>query len=163
MKVDDDEFAEWYAAVKDDCYRAVLVSMPNADSPADLLAESFARAYANWTSVRTHPAPRAWVLRTALNLHRDSWRRKSRGRLLERMSDVSYDDAPIDPVLVSALDELSERQRQVVVLRVILGLSTRQVASELGVEPSTVPVHLRRGLAALRSAQEIKEYFHEDV
>lgn len=163
MKVDDDEFAEWYAAVKDDCYRAVLVSMPNADSPADLLAESFARAYANWASVRVHPAPRAWVLRTALNLHRDSWRRKSRGRLLERRSDVSYDDAPIDPVLVSALDELSERQRQVVVLRVILGLSTRQVAAELGVEPSTVPVHLRRGLAALRSAQEIKEYFHEDV
>lgn len=163
MKVDDDEFAEWYAAVKDDCYRAVLVSMPNADSPADLLAESFARAYASWTSVRVHPAPRAWVLRTALNLHRDSWRRTSRARLPERKADFSCDETPIDPVLMTALRELSERQRQVVVLRVILGLSTRQVAVELGIEPSTVPVHLRRGLATLRSAQSIKEYFHEDV
>lgn len=163
MTPDEEDFAEWYAAVKDDCYRAVLVTMPNADSPADLLAESFARAYANWPSVRTHPAPRAWVLRTALNLHRDMWRRRSRPRLLREASDVSYDDPPIDPMLVRAMARLSERQRQVLVLRVILGLSTRQVAAELGVEPSTVPVHLRRALAALRSAQEIKEYMHENV
>ncbi len=163
MNPDADEFAEWYATVKDDCYRAVLVAIPNADSPADLLAEAFTRAYANWATVRTHPAPRAWVLRTALNLHRDSWRRNSRHRHLEPGPTVSHDHASIDPVLVQALAELSERQRHVVVLRVILGLSTRQVATELGIEPTTVPVHLRRGLTSLRSAPAIKEYVNDNL
>lgn len=66
-------------------------------------------------------------------------------------------------MIVQALAALSERQRQAVVFRVILGLSTRQVATELGIEPSTVPVHLRRGLAALRWVPAIKEYVDESV
>lgn len=156
------EFSDFYSASKDACLRAVLASMPNAAEPDDLVAEAFSRAFGQWASVRSHPAPRAWVLRTALNLHRDEWRKRSRPLRLVR--DGSADDAVdepsrrLDPMLVRALDQLSDRQRQIIVLRVLLGLSTAQTATEVGIDASTVPVHLSRALSSLRTSPLIKEY-----
>ena len=57
---------------------------------------------------------------------------------------------PIDPRLLEALQALPERQRQVIALRVLLGLSGEQTASELGITSGSVGTHLHRALAALR-------------
>jgi DNA-directed RNA polymerase specialized sigma24 family protein len=70
------EFAEFYAAARDDCLRTVLASTGDRQAAEDCVAESFARAWASWRTVRAHPAPRAWIVRTALNLHVSSWRRR---------------------------------------------------------------------------------------
>jgi DNA-directed RNA polymerase specialized sigma24 family protein len=39
----------------------------------DQVAEAFTKAWMSWRKVRHHPAPRAWVVRTALNTGA-SWR-----------------------------------------------------------------------------------------
>jgi DNA-directed RNA polymerase specialized sigma24 family protein len=44
----------------------------------ELVAEAFARAWASWHTVSGHPAPRAWVVRTALNANTFRWRRRHR-------------------------------------------------------------------------------------
>ena len=61
----ESEFAEFYEAARDDCLRAVLVSVGDRNTAEDLVAEAFARAWARWRQVRRHPAPRAWVVTTA--------------------------------------------------------------------------------------------------
>jgi DNA-directed RNA polymerase specialized sigma24 family protein len=61
------DFAEFYRGAADECLRAVLVSIGNQDTAQELVDEAFARAWASWHTVRTHPAPKAWVVRTALN------------------------------------------------------------------------------------------------
>src|SRR5260370_832439 len=72
------EFAEFYARSRDDCLRTVLATVRDVDKAQDLVAEAFARAWASWGRVSRHPAPRAWVVRTALNLSVSSWRRHRR-------------------------------------------------------------------------------------
>ena len=72
------DFAEFYAASRDDCLRAVLASVGSRDAAQDLVDEAFARAWASWGKVSKHPAPRAWVVRTALNLSVSVWRRRRR-------------------------------------------------------------------------------------
>jgi DNA-directed RNA polymerase specialized sigma24 family protein len=72
-------FAEFYQTSRDDCLRAVFASVGDRQAAEDLVAEAFARACANWRTVRRHPAPRAWVVRTALNT-RVSWWRRARHR-----------------------------------------------------------------------------------
>jgi RNA polymerase sigma-70 factor (ECF subfamily) len=62
------DFAEFYAGSRDDCLRTVLATVRDVDKAQDLVAEAFARAWASWRRVSRHPAPRAWVVRTALNL-----------------------------------------------------------------------------------------------
>ena len=72
------DFAEFYREAKDDCLRTVLVSVGDQDTAQELVAEAFARAWASWRTVSRHPAPRAWVVRTALNLSVSRWRRHRR-------------------------------------------------------------------------------------
>ncbi len=150
------EFSAFYESSKDECLRAAAVSMANAEAPDDLVAEAFSRAWDQWPSVRVHPAPRAWVLRTALNLHRDEWRRRSRPLRLVTEQPTEADWLPLDPRIPEAVEQLSERQRQVLVYRVLLGLSTAETAAEIGIDASTVPVHLRRALSALRTSPLIQ-------
>lgn len=146
------EFEAFYRDAKDPCFRALLATVGSVAEADDLLAESFTRALARWSQVRRHPRPEAWVVRTALNLHRDRWRRSQRQqRLLQRREHVDHVDV-VDPALMAAVQALPERQREVVALRVLLGLSAEQTGEVLGVDPGTVGTHLRRGLAALRSA-----------
>ena len=47
-------------------------------------------------------------------------------------------------------EPVAERQRQVVALRILLGLSGEQSAIELGITAGSVGTHLHRALAALR-------------
>jgi RNA polymerase sigma-70 factor (ECF subfamily) len=145
-------FEEFYLSTRDRCFRAVLATVGNADEADDLVAESYTRALANWSSVADHPAPSAWVVRTALNLHRDRWRKSNRLRLLPPMNQEPAFTADIDPALLASLAQLSARQRDVVVYRVLLGLSASDTARELDIDAGTVGTHLRRALAALRGA-----------
>jgi hypothetical protein len=62
------DFAEFYRGSADECLRAVLVSVGDLDTAQDLVNEAFARAWASWRTVSRHPAPAAWVVRTALAL-----------------------------------------------------------------------------------------------
>ena len=149
------EFAEFYAAAKDDCLRVVLVSVGDRPLAEDLVAEAFTRAWISWRTVRAHPAPRAWVVRTALNVHVSWWRRRRREVLADGGPSVSAPaadpPAPVDEALVRAIRALPLRQREVIALRVFFDLDTETTARTLGVSPGTVGAHLHRALAALRA------------
>jgi RNA polymerase sigma factor (sigma-70 family) len=147
------DFASFYQASRDDCLRTVLASVGDMDTAQDMVAEAFARAWASWRKVRRHPAPRAWVVRTALNAGVSSWRKRRRDQPL--LDDVDAAAASLaDPIgreLMEALQRLPVRQRQVVAFRIILDLDTAGTAKALGIAPGTVKAHLSQGLATLRN------------
>ena len=147
------DFAEFYASAKDDCLRAVLASTGDVQAAEDLVAEAFARAWAAWRSVSRHPAPRAWVVRTALNTRVSWWRRRHREVALgqaDGLADAPGRGDPADSQLMAAVVRLPLRQRQVVGLRLFLDLDTARTAEVLGIAPGTVTAHLTRAIAALR-------------
>ena len=147
------EFSEFYAAAKDDCLRIVLVSVGNRQLAEDLVAEAFTRAWTSWRKVRDHPAPRAWVVRTALNAHVSWWRRHRRELPSETVASSSATWQPdgIDEALVAAIRALPARQREVIVFRVFFDLDTDATAALLGISPGTVGAHLHRALGTLRT------------
>jgi RNA polymerase sigma-70 factor (sigma-E family) len=152
------DFAEFYRSSRDDCLRTVLVMVGDQDSAQELVAEAFARACASWRTVSGHPAPAAWVVRTALNLNISRWRRRHRevpvpdpGLLAERPAPGPAAQDRVDPQIMAALRRLPARQRQVIALRLILDLDTSGTARVLGIAPNTVMAHMARALAALRS------------
>jgi len=146
------EFSSFYAAAKDDCLRSVLVTVADRELAEDLVAEAFTRAWASWRTVRAHPAPRAWVVRTALNLHVSWWRRRRRETGLDdRDPAAPQDGGGPDGELLAAVRQLPVRQQQVIILRLLFDLDAQATARELGIAPGTVGVHLHRALAALRA------------
>jgi RNA polymerase sigma-70 factor (ECF subfamily) len=151
------EFAEFYAVARDDCLRIVMVSVGDRELAEDLVAEAFTRAWSSWRKVREHPAPRAWVVRTALNAHVSWWRRRRREVVLDghevpsmTAREPAVDGTLADDALVAAVRRLPARQRQVIVLRVFFDLDTQTTADVLGIAPGTVGAHLHRAIAALR-------------
>jgi RNA polymerase sigma factor (sigma-70 family) len=148
------DFAEFYALAKDDCLRAVLACTGDRPAAEDLVAEAFARAWASWHKVGTHPAPRAWVVKTALNTRVSVWRRHRREVALDHAdaaaAAVQPDDGLVDAKLMAVLLRLPLRQRQVVALRIFLDLDTAHTARLLGIAPGTVTAHMARAVVALR-------------
>ena len=151
---DEADFAGFYERSRDACLRAVQVSVADRQHAEDLLAEAFARAWANWRQVRHHPAPSAWVVRTALNT-RVSWWRRRRREVEWADHEPPAVDSPeqvFDSTLLAALRQLPLRQREVIALRVLLDLNTEMTARALGIAPGTVTAHLARAMATLRHA-----------
>jgi RNA polymerase sigma factor (sigma-70 family) len=150
------DFAEFYRVAKDECLFTVLVSVGDRDVAQELVAEAFARAWASWRTVSEHPAPKAWVVRTALNANISRWRRRRREipvpdpRLVTDLPADWRADSSVDPRIMAALMRLPARQRQVVALRLFLDLDTDRTAVMLGIAPGTVQAHLGRAIAALR-------------
>jgi RNA polymerase sigma factor (sigma-70 family) len=152
------DFAEFYRDAKDECLLAVLVTVGDRDTAQDLVAEAFARAWASWPAVSRHPAPAAWVVRTALNAGVSRWRRRRRelamadlAVLADRPATDEVGGGSVDPSIMAALLRLPARQRQVVALRLFLDLDTERTARVLGIAPGTVQAHLGRAMAALRA------------
>jgi RNA polymerase sigma factor (sigma-70 family) len=146
------EFAEFFAASWDPCLRAVAAGTGDMTLAEDQTAEAFARAWASWHKVARHPAPRAWVVRTALNTGASWWRRRSKETALDS-HDIAVADGPgtgVDAPLLAAVRRLPARQREVIALRVFLDLDIDTTARQLGIAPGTVRAHLSRAVAALR-------------
>jgi RNA polymerase sigma factor (sigma-70 family) len=147
------EFAEFFQASWEPCLRAVVAVVGSTPRAEDQVAEAFARAWASWRKVSRHPAPQAWVVRTALNAGASWWRRSGRELPLadhDLRASGGLGSGGLDSTLLTALRSLSARQREVIALRIFLDLDTGTIASQLGIEAGTVRMHLSRGVAALR-------------
>lgn len=77
----------------------------------------------------------------------DSWRDDTENRL---------DAATLVPVLEAALEDLAPRQRQVVILRDVEGLSNDEVCGALGITSGNQRILLHRGRARLREILDAK-------
>ena len=158
--------AEWaWTQIYRDLSPVVLryLRAQGAKEPEDLLGEVFVRVVRFLpTFTGDEPEFRAWVFRVARNAFIDSWRREGR-RPLEYVPDELLTGVGVvesaeteamrrltyERVCVT-LGKLSDYQREVIFLRVIVGLSIEEVALVLGRSPGSVKSLQLRGLAALR-------------
>jgi RNA polymerase sigma-70 factor (sigma-E family) len=146
------EFAEFFRASWDPCLRAVVAVVGSTQLAEDQVAEAFARSWLSWRKVRRHPAPRAWVVRTALNTGASWWRRRRRELPLadHDLTAPGGPDGGLDATLLTAIWRLPVRQREVIALRIFLDLDNATIARQLGIEAGTVRMHMSRGVTALR-------------
>jgi len=149
------EFEQFFSSTKDQLFRALIVVVRDRDVAEDAVAEAYTRALAHWDTVARHPAPSAWVARTALNYVRSAQRVAAHTSSADVPEAPVSDDPPIDPGLLRRLLALPERQREVVALRVVLGLDTQRTAQLLGIAEGTVTAHLFRALTRLQ--EELSE------
>jgi RNA polymerase sigma factor (sigma-70 family) len=128
----------------------------------ELAHEALIRACRDWSKVRSMPSPRAWLRRVAVNstnsyFRRRAAERRARDRLESEPSPATIND-PADALVVrQALASLSSRQRMVLLMRYFDDLSVSDIANSLECSENTVKSLLRRGLAALRETETMKE------
>jgi RNA polymerase sigma-70 factor (sigma-E family) len=151
----EQQFDEFAAAAWPRLRRSAYLLCGDLHLAEDLAQTALVRTYAHWRRVRRADAL-AYARKVLVNLNIDRVRRR-RGydvgaEPLAALADGGRGEATTDDrdEIVRLLSELTDRERQVVVLRHYFDLAEADVAHELGVTAGTVKSTLSRALAKLR-------------
>jgi len=124
--------------------------------PEDLTGDVFVSVTEHLSRFRgSDSALRRWVFTVAHHRMVDEFRRTGRSILTPEISDSGRSVEQVEPLdadLVRAIGELTDEQREVVVLRFVADLPLRDVAKITGRRAGAVKMAQARGLAALRDA-----------
>jgi RNA polymerase sigma factor (sigma-70 family) len=144
-----------------DVYRYVLGLTGSHDEADDITAATFERALRAWRSPReVPPAPLPWLLLTARRDAIDKWRRVKRfTALAPRVRNIEATAGERHTEFwmwfESLAGVLSDRQREVLLLRYQRDLTDADVATIMGLSQSGVRSLVARALATLRSHPEL--------
>ncbi|MEU2202023.1 SigE family RNA polymerase sigma factor [Isoptericola sp. NPDC019482] len=157
------EFAAFMAAAADPLHRTAYLLCGDRHRAEELVQQTFERTYRSWGRAREGD-PLAYARRTLANLRIDTWRSTRREVLTDhdgfpegagRPGQDATRAVEERDAVVRALLLLPLRQRRVVVLRHLVGLSEEEVSRELGIPRGTVKSTSSRGLARLRSVLDL--------
>lgn len=166
-----DDMDSLVATYEQRIFRFHLMSVRDRDLALTLTQDTFTRAWAARASFRGDCAISTWLTRIALNLVRDHTR-TDRFRFWKRASETAVDVADVsehiphresspEAALIAreqlalvwdSVGRLSDRQRNVFMLRFVEELELAEIAEITAMPVSTVKTHLYRALATLREA-----------
>ncbi len=108
-----------------------------------------------------------WLYAIARNTTTDYFRRRQDDLPLDLVSIRSEEDRPVEAAieqnqellrLAMVMDQLSERERDLIALKYGAGLTNRTIAGLAGISESNVGTILHRAVGRLRAAWEMNEY-----
>lgn len=150
----DAEFSDFVAARSTQLYRSAYLLTGTPHAAEDLVQTALAKVYAAWSRVRSAEDPVAYAHGVLIKSFLTERRRRSSRELpvAETPERVSVDRDPAERMaLMSALMELTPRDRAVVVLRFWEDRSVAQTAADLDLTEAAVKNRSLRALRALRS------------
>jgi len=158
-----DPLNEHEGADQRDIVRAFILKLVGDPSLADdLVQETLLRAHKSDAAFRGDASRKTWLHVIALNLVRDHFRATARlpkqvsdpEALLALQDDKALEDELLQREMASCIRQyvlrLPDRQRDVVALHDIAGLTHGEVSSALDISQSNSRLLLHRGRAALR-------------
>lgn len=147
---DGDGFTAFYERHRSTLHRAVTATLGDPQLAAEAADEALVRAAERWEQVATMARPEGWLYRVAVNWA-TSWRRKwsRRPTLPVEALDRPASDHHVHE-LVDEVGRLPLLQRQMLVLRFVLGYSVSETADALGVAEGTVKSGVSRARQQLR-------------
>ncbi|MGH2454990.1 MAG: RNA polymerase sigma factor [Candidatus Limnocylindria bacterium] len=153
---DRDAFTRLVEAHDAEMARLCFIVCGDPELARDATQNAWQRLWHAPPQLRDATRLRSWLLSVAANEARQLARRRRRGSVLEgRHPDPQ---APADPgTRVERLDvarllaELEPRDRELLALRYVLGLSSPELARQLGISPEGVRSRLHRLVSRLRT------------
>ena len=153
----DEAVEQLYAAHWRQLVRLSALLVHDQAAAEDLVQDAFVAMHGRWSRLRDPDKALAYLRQAVVNRSRSALRHRGvveRHTRSTRAADLvvegpSAGGARSDAVR-DALRQLSERQREVLVLRYYLDWSEAQIADALGVSRGAVKAHASRGSAALR-------------
>jgi RNA polymerase sigma factor (sigma-70 family) len=126
----------------------------------DVTATAFERAWKHWDSYDPRRGRAStWLCHIARNLAIDHLRRAGRSvatdhEALERLAPAAADRVweGLPAAMIAAVGRLSDVEREIVVMRVLLDFSCEEAAAVAGVSKTACSTYLSRALTKLRGA-----------
>lgn len=145
-------FDAFYAAAYRRVVGQVFALLGDLQEAEDVTQEAFAKASLHWKRIAAYDQPEAWVRRVAFNQAFNKTRRARRrlAALARHGPEPDTQELSADQIdLHRAMLRVPQRQREVLVLAYVAGLSLDEVADQLRLPLGTVKSRLARGRHAL--------------
>lgn len=164
-----DAFAKLYDAYADEIYRFIFFRVSNQQTAEDLTSQLFLKAWDNLDRYQTRrdASFRAWLMQIARNLVIDYYRTFKESASLEQIMTAEPDPTMnvVKEVerrlqgewLQTKLQQLTGEQKEVVTLKFIHGLSTKEIAALMNKKEGAIRALQMRGLQALANILELDE------
>jgi RNA polymerase sigma-70 factor (ECF subfamily) len=144
-RVDAPGFAELYMQEAPRLWRAMFAFTGDRETANDVVAEAFAQCLRRGDDVRT---PALWVWKAAYRIGAAELHNRKR---VDALPPGAFSEQEVpDLDLLAALKRLSDRQRVTLILHYFADYSTTDIAAILGINATTVRVHLMQGRRRLR-------------
>jgi RNA polymerase sigma factor (sigma-70 family) len=133
-----ESFDAWYSREHDRMIATLVLTTGNVELAIEGVDEACSRALERWQTVGAMDSPSGWVYRVALNQARRAARRRTmEQRFFQKLVPKPDLPAPAGE-LWELVASLSERQRQVVMLRHVAELKENEIGAVLGISRGTV-------------------------
>ena len=147
-------------------YRFALRLTNDPHQAEDVTQETFLRAWKHRTQLREHAAVRVWLFRIAHNFWRDDFRRNSRQpptesgveQIVDRNAIRPEDEVGLSEEFLKVLtmfETLPPRQREVIHLSSIEGLSVSEISEVLDLNRNAVKVNLCEARKKVQQALDL--------
>ena len=150
---DREAFAQLYAQCADRLYSTAFYLLGRKEDAEDIVMETVLDAFRSIASLRDSAAFEGWLFRILVNKCK-----RKRGtylqdtlELMENSAQVAAKDTFRNYELETAVRTLSEEEQQIVILSVVNGYQSKELAEILGLNANTVRSKQKRALEKLRN------------
>ena len=159
-KGDKDAFSELYYACYKDLYKFALYTLGDAEDAADAVSDTFVEIWKGIGKLRDFSSFNAWAFRIL-----STRCKKEIGNIIKKRATYNIDDlieTPSDEAgnieediiesanLASALSKIDGEERMILILSVLHGYTTKEIAEMIKKPHGTVSSKLHRTYAKLR-------------
>lgn len=162
MSADAAAWEEMYRAYRDKVRKYVAGKVSNVHDAEDLVSSVFLKAYKKWESFdASRASPSTWLYSITRNCVIDYYRtRRVNGELPEELTAAGQiDDRLLQEEtlehLADALEQLSRRERDVILLHYYSGETLRVIAEKLHISYATVKLAHASALRKLRHSLDL--------
>lgn len=156
-----ERFMMLYENVYKDLYRLAYYYLGNSHDAEDVVGETVLKAYENFEKLRNEDAFRGWIFKILINQCNTKLRKKINRKTFELNESVSYEPELEENVIVrEMLAELSDEERQIVLLSVFGGYKGEEIAKLMNKRHSTIRSKYRRALKKLEEKLMKEEVQH---
>lgn len=156
--MDEQEFRSLYDATAPPILRYLIGMTGRRDVADDLLQETYCRFLVRQPALMEENETRRYLFSIATNLLRDRWRKGEDKQSRENMEERFSPDINIQLDVRSAMRVLKPRERELLWLAYVEGLSHAEIAEATGLRAVSVRLLLfrarRKAAALLRPAEE---------
>ena len=163
-KSDPEAFSELYDLYFPKIFRYISWRVGNKSDVEDLVSDIFTKALNKietfkWREGATFSS---WIFRIAHNSLTDYYRTKQKRNYVniddlpeietdEILPDESYDRRQLFKKLYQMIQELPERQAEIIIMRFFTGMKNKEISKVLGIKEKSVASSLCRGLQVLHN------------
>ena len=152
---DADSFGELYALYARDMYRFALYYTGSPSLAEDAVSEAVLSAFENLSGLRDNKKFRQWLFTILSNCCKKAQKEKALAARLVSLNNLTEEpaeehDMSTRVAIMHAMLELSDEERETVLLSFVSGYTSREISKMTGEKDTTIRSRLSRAAAKLR-------------